>query len=186
MPDSRLKNDVFPAPFGPMIPTSSPSFTSSETSATIVAPPMSSPSDRVARMGVAPTCPRGLRERLDGRLDVPGRDRLDHLWRPRALLLHQLHLEHRLEHRVVLRTDALLALRREELVPLERGDHLADVVSVRLLDRAHDHLRRHEAVRREQIRDLVTLRQRLHEPLVDLVLRPVGDVVRKQVDAAHY
>src|ERR671936_1369464 len=168
MPDSRLNSDVLPAPFGPMIPRSSPSFTSSETSATIVAPPMSSPSDRVARMGVAPTCPRGLREGFDRRLHVSGRDRLDHLRRPRAPLLHQLHLEHRLEHRMVLRTDPLLALRREELVALERGDHLADVVAVRLLDRVHDHLRRHEAVGREEIRNLMAPLQRLHEPLVDL------------------
>src|ERR671935_1363128 len=167
MPDSRLNSDVLPAPFGPMIPSSSPSFTSSETSATIVAPPMSSPSDRVARMGVAPTCPRGLRERFDGWLDVPGRDRLDHLRRPRALLLHQLHLEHRLQHRVVLWADPLLALRREELVALERGDHLADVVAVRLLDCTDDHLRGHEAVGREEIRNLTALLQRLHEPLVD-------------------
>src|ERR671936_1148664 len=166
MPDSRLNSDVLPAPFGPMIPSSSPSFTSSETSATIVAPPMSSPSDRVARMGVAPTCPRGLRERFDGWLDVPGRDRLDHLRRPRAPLLHQLNLEHRLEHRVVLRADPLLALRREELVALERGDHLADVVAVRLLDRVHDQLRGDESVRREEVGNLMALRQCLHQPLV--------------------
>src|SRR5438105_3297979 len=135
-----------------MIPSSSPAFTSSETSATIVAPPMSSPSDRVARMGVAPTFRPRLRERLHRRLDVPGRDRLDHLRRPRALLLDELHLEHRLDHRVILRTDALLALGREELPALEGRDHLADVVSVRLLDRADDHLCGDESVRREEIR----------------------------------
>ena len=34
-PESRLKSVVFPAPFGPMIPMSSPPRTSSETSATM-------------------------------------------------------------------------------------------------------------------------------------------------------
>ena len=51
VPESRLKSVVLPAPFGPMMPTSSPARTSSETSATMRAPPMSSPRSRVARIG---------------------------------------------------------------------------------------------------------------------------------------
>src|SRR5919204_4031788 len=183
MPESRLKNDVLPAPFGPMIPSSSPSGTSSETSATMVAPPMSSPSERVARIEVELTLsPRRerLRERLDRGLDVAGRDRLDHLRRPLAFPADELDLEHRLDHRVVLRPDPLLALRGEELPPLERRDHLVDIVPVRLLDRVNDHLGRHEPVRREQVRHLLPLRHLLHEPLVDLVLGAVRDVVREQ------
>ena len=45
-PESRLKSVVLPAPFGPMTARNSPSRTSSPTSATIVAPPMSSPRSR--------------------------------------------------------------------------------------------------------------------------------------------
>ena len=50
-PETRLKSVVFPAPFGPITARSSPSRTSSSTSATIVAPPMSSPRFLVARIG---------------------------------------------------------------------------------------------------------------------------------------
>src|SRR5919204_5975495 len=172
MPESRLKNDVLPAPFGPMIPSSSPSLTSRLTSATIVAPPMSSPRERVARMGLAATSRVSfdLREGLWLRLHAARGHRFDHLRRPLALLPHELDLEHRLEHGVILPSDLLLPLGREELPALERRDHLVDVVAVRLLDRADDHLRGDEAVRREQVGHLLALRHLLHEPFVDLVL----------------
>ncbi len=53
-----------------------------------------------------------------------------------------LHPEHRLQHRVVLRPDRLDALRREELLALERGDHLVDVAPPPVFWSAwHDHLR---------------------------------------------
>src|SRR3954469_10514865 len=117
MPDRRLNSDVFPAPFGPMIPSSSPSATSRLTSATILAPPMSSPRLRVTRIG---GFVNRLLERRDGGLDVACRDGLQHLDREVALAVReQLHLEHRLQHRVILRADPLLALRREELPALE-------------------------------------------------------------------
>src|SRR3954447_4155952 len=108
-----------------MIPSSSPSATSRLATTTLLAPPMSSPRLRVARIG-------GLVNRLlegrDGRLDVAGRDRLQHLDAEVAALgRHELHLEHRLQHRVVCGADPLLALRREELVALERGDLLRGV-----------------------------------------------------------
>ena len=51
MPEKRLNSDVLPAPFGPMIPRSSPFATSRLTSTTIFAPPMSSPRLLVARIG---------------------------------------------------------------------------------------------------------------------------------------
>ena len=54
-PERRLKSDVLPAPFGPITPSNSPSRTSSPTSATMVAPPMSSPRSCVARIGDALT-----------------------------------------------------------------------------------------------------------------------------------
>src|SRR3954468_6918128 len=113
MPDSRLNKDVLPAPFGPMIPSSSPSATSRLTSTTILAPPMSSPRLRVARIGgfMSWLLPRLLLERRDRGRDVAGRDDLlplDH--EVAAGARHELHLEHRLQHRVVLRTDPLLAL----------------------------------------------------------------------------
>src|ERR671936_162806 len=163
MPDSRLNSDVFPAPFGPMIPSSSPSLTSSETSATIVAPPMSSPSERVARR-CPPEFTRPLLERRHRRLHVPRRDDLDDLGRVAGALLHELNLEHRLDHRVILRPNPLLALGCEELPALERRDHLVDVVAVRLLHGTDDHLRGDEPVRREEVGHLLALLHRLHEP----------------------
>ena len=54
-PETRLKSVVLPAPFGPITASSSPSRTSSPTSATMVAPPMSSPRSLVARIGDALT-----------------------------------------------------------------------------------------------------------------------------------
>src|SRR5690349_22943048 len=108
MPESRLKSEVLPAPFGPMIPSSSPSATSRLTSTTIFAPPMSSPRLRVARIG---GFVNRLLERRDRRLDVAGRDGLQHLdAEVAAARRHELHLEHRLQHRVILRADPLLAL----------------------------------------------------------------------------
>src|SRR6185437_14168686 len=145
MPDRRLNSEVLPAPFGPMIPSSSPSATSRLTSATIVAPPMSSPRFRVARSGGANS--RLLRrERMDGRLEVARRDRLQHLDDEVAALSgYELHLEHRLDHRVVRRADVLVALRREKLPALERADLLRGVGAA-LLQRAADHLSSDEAV----------------------------------------
>src|SRR5581483_1182112 len=148
MPDKRLKSDVFPAPFGPMIPRSSPSATSRLTSATICAPPMSSPRLRVARIGGF----KRLLEGRDRRLDVACRDGLLHLdVEVAALAGQELHLEHRLQHRMVLRANPLLALRREELPALERRDLLRRVRAA-LLQRLADHLRGDEAVRREDVR----------------------------------
>src|ERR1044071_9321052 len=141
MPEKRLKSDVLPAPFGPMIPSSSPSATSRLTSTTIFAPPMSSPRLRVARIGglIPSACRRSLLERRDGRLDVPRRDDLRHLGdEVTALPRDELRLEHGLDHRVVRRADELLALRRLELPALERGDLLRRV-SAALLQRAADH-----------------------------------------------
>src|SRR3954469_21676819 len=124
MPESRLKSVVLPAPFGPMIPSSSPSATSSETSATILAPPMSSPRLRVARTGGFTQL---LAEGMDGRLSVARRHRLGPLCLPLAArLLEERHDEHRLDQRVVGLADTRYALRAEELPPLERGDHLVD------------------------------------------------------------
>src|ERR1043165_2985810 len=109
-----------------MIPSSSPSATSRLTSTTIRAPPMSSPRLRVARIGGFVN--RLLLERRDRGLDVPRRDGLQHLDAEVAVLRrHELHLEHRLQHRVILRTNPLLTLRREELPPLERADLLRSV-----------------------------------------------------------
>src|SRR5437016_12472460 len=99
MPERRLNNEVLPAPFGPMIPSSSPSATSRLTSATMEAPPMSSPRLRVARIGgFMPQRPAvSLLEGGDGRLDVTRRDRLQHLDAEVAAARRQeLHLEHRL------------------------------------------------------------------------------------------
>src|SRR5713226_4059582 len=130
MPDSRLNSEVLPAPFGPMIPSSSPSATSRLTLATIFAPPMSSPRLRVTRIGgfMPQQSAVALLERRDRRLDVARRDRLQHLHGEVAVARrHELHLEHRLQHRVVRRTDVLLPLRREELPALERADLLRGV-----------------------------------------------------------
>src|SRR5664279_6243740 len=152
-----------------MIPSSSPSATSSETSTTIFAPPMSSPRLRMAMIGELTPW---LLERRDRRLDVAWRDGLDDLDGEVALaVVHELHLEHRLEHRVIGRADVLLALRREELPTFERADHRVHVRRVALGDRAADHLRRHEAVRREDVRHLVLLRHVLDEPGVHRVVR---------------
>src|SRR5579872_4684554 len=101
MPDSRLKRDVLPAPFGPMIPSSSPSATSRLTSATMEAPPMSSPRLRAARIGgfMRGSSAPPLLERRDGRLDVARGDRLQHLdAEVSAGSRQELHLEHRLQH----------------------------------------------------------------------------------------
>src|SRR3954451_20110874 len=129
-----------------MIPSSSPSATARLTSTTILAPPMSSPRLRVARIG---GFVNRLLERRDGGLDVAGRDRLQHLdAEVAALRRHELHLEHRLQHRVVRGANPLLALRGEELVALECGDLLRGVRAA-LRESPADHLRRDEAVRRE-------------------------------------
>src|SRR6266404_863000 len=122
MPDSRLNSELLPAPFGPMIPSSSPSATSRLTSATIFAPPMSSPRLRVTRIGGFMPRPSavGLLERRNRRLNVARRDRLQHLHgKVTVARRHELHLEHRLQHRMVRRTDVLLALGREELPAFE-------------------------------------------------------------------
>src|SRR6476661_5705132 len=154
MPEKRLNSDVFPAPFGPMIPRSSPFATSRLTSTTILAPPMSSPRLRVARIGgfIRSGAARLLLERRDGRLDVARRDDLRHLGdEVTALPGDELCLEHRLDHRVVGRADELLALGRLELPALERTDLLRRVGAA-LLQRPADHERRVEAVRREEVR----------------------------------
>ena len=90
-PESRLKSVVLPAPFGPMIPTNSPAETSSETSATIRAPPMSSPRFRVARIGAeVATIPEVRESPLALRLrrgDELALDPRDHLRLPLAVRL---------------------------------------------------------------------------------------------------
>ena len=83
---------------------------------------------------------------------------------------------------MVLRTDRLVTLGREELPALECGDHLVRIVAAGGLQRVHDHLRQHEAVRREQVGHLTPLPQLRDEPVVDLVLRRRVDVVRQVVD----
>src|SRR5260370_8970201 len=165
MPESRLNNDVLPAPFGPMIPSSSPSATSRLTSATMVAPPMSSPRLRVARIGgfMLLGLPSLLLERGDGRLDVARRDRLQHLDGEVSVARRQeLNLEHRLEHRVISGTDVLLALRGEELPALQRAGLLRGVRAA-LLQRAADHLGCDEAIRREDVPHPALLRHLLHQ-----------------------
>src|SRR3954447_24102793 len=125
MPEKRLNSDVLPAPFGPMIPRSSPCATSRLTSTTIFAPPMSSPRLLVARIGgfIPSEAGRLLLERRDGRLDIARRDDLRHLGdEVTALAGDELRLEHRLDHRVVGSPDELLALRGLELPALERAD----------------------------------------------------------------
>src|SRR5947207_8634445 len=126
-PEIRLKRDVLPAPFGPITPRNSPSATSSETSATIVAPPMSSPSSSMARIGAGATIPKcrcgpeellALEARRDRRRRLVGAGGPEHLGRPDVLHLLQGDAEHRLQHRVILRPDRLPALRREELPAL--------------------------------------------------------------------
>src|SRR5690242_5003009 len=98
-PETRLNSVVLPAPFGPMTASSSPSRTSSPTSATIVAPPMSSPRFLVARIGDALT--RGDCLRASG---LHGDDRRRRVVRRRgagddggeaAVLAHELDPEHR-------------------------------------------------------------------------------------------
>src|SRR5437868_1253871 len=186
-PVRRLKSDVLPAPFGPMMPRHSPAATSSETSATIVAPPMSSPRPRVARMGERVTCrPARLLLLHQRRHHVAGRDALENDRHEAGPLRLQLDLKHRLEQSVILRPDIFRALRPDELPALERRDHLVDVlVAVRRLERVHDHLRRDEPVRREQVGGLVALLHLGHEPVVDLVLRSSPDVVREEVDVGR-
>src|SRR6266511_6408414 len=112
-PESRLNSDVLPAPFGPMIPTSSPGATSRETSATMIAPPIVSPRSRVARMGVGT---RSLpADGLLGRRRLGRRDRAEHLRHEPASVLRELQLEHRLEHGMVGLANLLRALRCQEL-----------------------------------------------------------------------
>src|SRR5215212_3028936 len=140
MPEKRLNSDVLPAPFGPMIPRSSPFATSRLTSATIFAPPMSSPRLRVARIGgfIPSEAGRPLLERRDRRLDVARRDDLRHLGdEVTALARDELCLEHGLDHRVVGSTDQLLALRSLELPALECADLLRRVGAA-LLEGATD------------------------------------------------
>src|SRR3954470_15708889 len=186
-PETRLKSVVFPAPLGPMTPSSSPSRTSSSTPVTMVAPPMTSPRYLVARIGDALTrgpyarfrlAPHrherwrgseGVRRAEDLRLQLPVR------------ALDELDAEHRLQRRVILRADGLEALGAEELEALERRDHLVDVV-VALLQGLHDHQRGVEPVRREEVRSLAALPHLLHEPVVHLVLRRRVDVVRQEMD----
>src|SRR3954462_13777118 len=116
MPDRRLNSEGFPAPCGPMIPRSPPSAPPGLASATMRAPPMSSPRLRVARIGGFVT---RLLEGRDRGLGVAGGDRLQHLDDEVAALAgDELHLEHWLQHRVVGSADVLLALRREELPAL--------------------------------------------------------------------
>src|SRR5437868_12756946 len=124
-----------------MIPSSSPSATSRLPSTTILAPPMSSPRLRVARIGgFIPTGrPSLLLEGRDGRLDVSGGGGLRHLHDEVVVGARQeLYLEHRLQHRVIRGADELLALRREELPALERADLLRRVGAA-LLQGAADH-----------------------------------------------
>src|SRR3954452_17057230 len=164
-PDTRLNSVVLPAPFGPITASSSPSRTSSPTSATIVAPPMTSPRSLVARIGIALTrvssVPLALhrRERRGGLGRVP---RPEPLRDGAGAVLLQLDAEHRLQRRVILRADRLEALRAQELVALEPRDHLVDVV-VADLQRVHEHERRVEAVGGEEVRHLALLVHLLHE-----------------------
>src|SRR5258705_5887357 len=147
-PEMRLNSVVFPAPLGPITASSSPSRTSSPTSVTIVAPPMTSPRSLVARIGDALTraAPFSLalhrHEWRGGLVRVRG---AEHLRRELAAAAHKLHAEHRLQQRVVLRPNRVEALRADELEALERRDHLVDVV-VPDLQRVHEHDRRVEAV----------------------------------------
>src|SRR3954451_11859593 len=133
-----------------MMPSNSPSATSSETSATIFAPPMSSPRLRVARTGGFVT--QRSAEWVHRRLDVAGSHGLDPLRVPLAVrALRERGDEHRLDQRVVRLTDPRDSLRADELPALERGDHPVDVVAVRLLHGMTHHQREVEAVRSEEV-----------------------------------
>src|SRR2546427_13122821 len=90
-------------------------------------------------------------DRLLRRRRLVRRDRPEPLGDVAVALLDELHLEHRLEHGMIVRPDRIEALRRQELPALERLDHLVDVVAPRLLDRPYDHLRSHEPVGGEQV-----------------------------------
>src|SRR4051794_21398031 len=183
-PDTRLNSVVLPAPFGPITASSSPSRTSSPTSATIVAPPMTSPRSLVARIGIALTRVSSVPLALHRRERRGGLERVrrpEHLRDEARAVLLQLDAEHRLQRRVILRADRLEALRAQELVALEPRDHLVDVV-VADLQRVHEHERRVEAVGGEEVRHLALLVHLLHEPVVHLVLRRRVDVVRQVVD----
>src|SRR3954470_14706313 len=113
--EERVKSVVFRAPFGPMTASSSPSRTSSPTSVTIVAPPMTSPRSLVARIGDALTresclyalAPHGRH----GRRGLVGVRGTEHFRAEPAAVLHELHAEHRLQRRMILRPDRLEALR---------------------------------------------------------------------------
>src|SRR5512144_1684202 len=100
-PEMRLNSDVFPAPFGPMMATSSPARASSVTSSTMRAPPMCSPRPRVARIGVPSTMDPIRLLLLLGWRDVLRLERLRGHAHPLVALLHELREEVRLEHGVV-------------------------------------------------------------------------------------
>ena len=116
------------------------------------------------------------------RCGVASAQALGHRSRVLATVLDELHLEHRLQHRVVGGADRLLALGPGEAPALQRGDHLVDVAHRALAQSAHDHLPRDEAVGREEVGHLPTLLHRRDEPVVHLVPRPVRDVVREERD----
>ena len=86
---------------------------------------------------------------------------------------------------MILGANPLLALWREELPALELRDHRVDVRVAALRDGATDHLRGHEAVRREDVRHLPALLHGASEPVVDRILRRLVDVVRDERDARH-
>src|SRR5215207_4304857 len=110
-----------------MIPRNSPSRTSRSTSATMVAPPMSSPRLRVARIGGASPMGVLVLEGRDRWRDSPHRERCDRDRLPLSTHSPQPDVEHRLEHGVVGLPDLLLALRADEPPALESGDHPVDV-----------------------------------------------------------
>ena len=96
---------------------------------------------------LTPGRPPSYENGLTGGCTFPGEIVCSTFGASRRAVLDELHLEHRLHHRVILRPDALDPLRSEELPALQSRDHLVDVVAVRLADRPRDHLGSDEAVR---------------------------------------
>ena len=148
-PESRLNSDVLPAPFGPMTPRSSPSATSSadigdDGGAADVEPEVSRARGSEAALTIAVVC-SGPRDGSAGSL--PGGAVCVRRSPCRELGLQPFTCDAAETWNIGCSiawsaAGSLLALRREELPALERGDHLVHVVSPPVWSAWHDHLRR--------------------------------------------
>src|ERR1700676_1657035 len=179
-PESRLNSVVFPAPLGPMITRNSPSVTSRFTSSTMTAPRMRRPRPTVDITGPRTVSVMGLLERTYRRRDRFERNRAKQPRLKRPGFPFELRDEHRLQHRVIRGTHRLPTLWCVECPTFERGDHLPDIVTIGFLDRMDDHFRRHEAVRRKDVWDLVLLLERRNENAIRFSLRSLIEVVGEE------